>query len=127
MKFEEVYPALREGKGVRRKGSEIIYRPTHFLLINNSDLSADDWEIVEEKKKSADDWEIVEEKKKVKLRDLTKEQYDRRIEKNCGSSLECESCPFKVVECAYSSNLGWINHKELFSDKFLDQEVEVEE
>lgn len=125
MKFEEVYPALREGKGVRRKGSEIIYRPRHFLFINKSDFSADDWEIVEEKKKSADDLEIVEEKKKVKLRDLTKEQFDRRIEKYCDGN--CENCVYEKVICDSSLKSSWIRNKDLYSDKFLDQEIEVEE
>lgn len=59
---------------------------------------------------------------KVKIRDLTNEQY-----KYYSCINDCENCPF----FAYSGCLNCITTdfdkiKDLFSDKFLDREVEVE-
>lgn len=59
---------------------------------------------------------------KIKLRDLTKEQYEKWLKVNCGN---CSTCPFFEVYCTKYN--CWIKHKELYSDKFLDQEIEVED
>ena len=123
MKFEEVLPALREGKKIRRKSWK---RKECFFVIKNGSLVDDHgysaffylgyW-IMEE------DWEIVKEKKKVKLRDLTEEQYIKWQDKNC-EKYDCSKCPFRCVDC---NRAFWMNCKDIYSNKFLDQEIEVEE
>ena len=65
--------------------------------------------------------------KKKKLRDLTKEEWDKWKKNNCPST-NCGQCIFKHSSCIYSCNKDrWINNKDLYSDKFLDQEIEVED
>nr|DAP05115.1 MAG TPA: hypothetical protein [Caudoviricetes sp.] len=65
-------------------------------------------------------------KRKIKLRDLTKEQWDNYKEKNC--MWHCENCIFGPTKCYTSGNKkSWINHKDIYSDKFLDMEIEIEE
>jgi hypothetical protein len=59
MKFEQVMPALREGKRMRRKGWDkgifTLAAKSYFgeinLAIYVSDILEDDWEILEEPKK----------------------------------------------------------------------------
>ena len=134
MKFEEVLPALKDGKKIRRNNPSWINSVGYIFLgrdiygaskirlkyiegrpetyiIRSSDLNANDWEIVEAHN--------------VKLRDLTKEQY-REYEKGCAERT-CTKCPFVGVQCNSKSNNCWINHKDLYSDKFLDQEIEIKE
>ena len=59
MKFEEVVPALRDGKGVRRT---CWLMPEEFRLdcrgaiTTHFDILADDWEVVEAKPKPTEDW-----------------------------------------------------------------------
>lgn len=67
--------------------------------------------------------EIVKLPKK-KLRDITLEEYIMWHDKNC-SILKCNECIFEHVHCTKSTNECWVNHKDLYSDKFLDQEVEI--
>lgn len=112
MKFEEVLPALRKGKKVGRKKWDKSY------YVNNYGEAYVDWEDL-----LATDWEIVKETKKVKLRDLTEEQYR---EYDCEERI-CAECPFSKVECNLKYDNCWIKHKELYSNKFLDQEIEIEE
>lgn len=38
-----------------------------------------------------------------------------------------KECDFDNVQCEADSKQCWVKHKELYSDKFLDQEIEVEE
>ena len=64
---------------------------------------------------------IIKLPKKKKLRDLTPEEFDKL------PCEECQSCIFYNVPCNSNNNRCWINHKDLYSDKFLDQEIEVEE
>ena len=122
MKFEEVLPALRKGKKIRLKEwgeIEYIYNPKEDC--HGVNLS---W-----KEFFSDDWEIVKEKKKVKLRDLTEEQYQKWVLKNCENyGNKCEGCPFQKVRCDNyeKKNDWWIGNKDLYSDKFLDQEIEIE-
>lgn len=66
---------------------------------------------------------IVKFPKKKKLRDITIEEYTTWKTKNCS---KCKNCIFKNVNCSEYSAGCWINNKDLYSDKFLDQEVEVE-
>ena len=131
MKFEEVIPALREGKKIRRKDlGRIEYY--QYIYVNYSGnlapgginfagypLKMSDFE--------ADDWEIVKEPKKVKLRYLTQEQLEKWKERNCEGS-KCKDCVFNQnkVNCIYVAYC-WIKDKSVFSDKFLDQEIEIED
>ena len=131
MKFEEVLPALRADKKVRRsswgdgfyivlqrespRGGELVWWDGSQNY-NYYSPSRDDF--------NANDWEIVKETRKVKLRDLTEEQY-REYEKDCEKRI-CAECPFHDVECDSKYDNCWFKHKDLYSDKFLDREVEIE-
>ena len=117
MKFEEILPALREGKKIRRASSKlgITFTKDEFFRLDSVDLL------------QADDWEIVKEPKKVKLRDLTEEQYEKWQQTNCGGFDKCNDCVFNGVNCNNISAHCWVKDKSLFSDKFLDQEVEIED
>lgn len=124
MKFEEVLPLLLKGKKIRkiywsedkyvcsRKGESSFLDQDGYIFI----FGVDDFE--------NDDWEIVKEKKKVKLRDLTEEQLEKWRRTNCIGD-KCHDCIFNKVGCIYVAYC-WIKDKSLFSDKFLDQEVEIE-
>lgn len=68
-------------------------------------------------------------KKKIKLRNLTKEQWDTNRVSLCklDKGENCDKCIFQWVGCDDSIlRSSWINHKEMYSDKFLNQEVEIE-
>ena len=123
MKFEEVLPALREGKKIRRKCmSDKYYRIDNNHIYDNIGQL---YTFGVEADILQDDWEIVEEKKKVKLRDLTEGEYKKWEQINCSSN-KCNDCVFNKGDCIYNAFL-WIKDKSLFSDKFLDQEVEIED
>jgi hypothetical protein len=64
-------------------------------------------------------------KKKIKLRDLTEEQEREWKNKNCPNLL-CKNCPLVTGECVAGYPSFFIYHKDMFSDKFLDQEVEID-
>lgn len=133
MKFEEILPLLKDGYKIRRKdtGWKNYYG---FLFINETEnkifsdnVSNDDYKITKEDL-IEDDWELIE-AHKVKLRDLTDEQF----KKYCNNILRsphlgknCTKCPFHFVKCTYDENC-WIKNKDLYSDKFLDQEIEIED
>ena len=127
MRFEEVLPALRAGKKIRRKAYPLDY----YICLEDNVLKAFisyfnrlTGEIkLMSRDLLADDWEIVKEKKKVELRDLTLEEWRKRKEKYC-ADMSCSKCMFDIVNC---SERGWLVHKDLYSDKFLNQEIEVEE
>ena len=122
MKFEEIIPALREGKKIRRrgwcKGAYISIGTDGSVCDQNNEI----FPFVLNDFKS-EFWEIIKEPKKVKLRDLTEEQYVKWRKNNCCANTCANSCPFKYINCS----IGWSNYKEMYSDKFLDQEIEVEE
>lgn len=63
-------------------------------------------------------------KQKIKLRDLTEEQYWKYNKKGCYTT--CDKCMFRLVNCTNHDENCWIHHKDLYSDKFLDQEIEIE-
>lgn len=131
MKLEEVLPALREGKKIRRR----TWCKDTYIYINSygnfETQSGRPFEIIlDGYDLRHNNWEIVKEKKKVKLRDLTEEQYNKWIKNNCTKySNYCNGCPFQKVRCDNDENKNdvWIENKELYSDKFLDQEIEIEE
>lgn len=132
MKFEEILPALRDGKKItnehiKKCGFQYIYYRDGTIFENYGGYRhLTDKEIVE----IDDSWEIVNEKKKVKLRDLTEEEYKTFLDKRCGNQVDaisCVDCPFYRVSCLYDKDdKCWIDNKDLYSDKFLDQEVEIE-
>ena len=63
--------------------------------------------------------------KRIKLRDMTKEQWD--FYKNNYCNYQCNACPFRSANCLVSlSTNSWIHYKELYSDKFLDQKIKIE-
>lgn len=131
MKFEEVLPALREGKKIRRK-DRVWQNNYGFLLISETEnkiFSDNAWESdykITKDDLNADDWEIVKEKKKVKLRDISEEQYNGRHLKYCRKA-NCDDCFLNIVQCDNDEPNCRLFHKDMFSDKFLDQEIEVEE
>lgn len=55
---------------------------------------------------------------------MTEEQFVKWQEKNC---VRCSNCPFAHVSCGDIEGLCWIDNKDLYSDKFLDQEIEIED
>ena len=124
MKFEEVLSTLREGKKIRRT---FWWKEHYIKLVSDGIVDQDGKKLTFGK----DDllcleWEIVRESKKVKLRDLTEEQYKKWIKNNCSKyDGSCYGCPFQKVKCFI--NDAWYLNKDRYSDKFLDQEVEVEE
>lgn len=72
------------------------------------------------------EWQIVKlQPKKKKLRDWTMEDFKKWEDVNCKGV--CDDCPFTNVHCNDNAKRFWMNHKDLFSDKFLDQEAEVPE
>lgn len=70
---------------------------------------------------------LSKESKKKKLKDLTPEEYKKWKEKQCIPTLNsCNGCIFNDVICRTIPS-SWVYHKDLYSDKFLDQELEVKE
>ena len=67
---------------------------------------------------------LPKEPKKKKLRDLTPEEYKKWLEKNCKNNI-CDKCIFNNVVCS-DADCSWANHKYLYSDAFLNKEIEVE-
>ena len=61
---------------------------------------------------------------KKKLKYLTPEEFYNWEKENCNHT-ECNACPFKSANCNLYDEDSWVNHKELFSDKFLNQELEI--
>lgn len=63
---------------------------------------------------------------KIKLRDLTEEQYEEWRKSKCGV-IECnDECLFCKVYCGSNEMATWVKNKDLYSDKFLNQEIEIE-
>lgn len=59
---------------------------------------------------------------KIKLRDMTIEDMKVFDEKVC-SETPCSECIFNRVSCGDDN--CWVRHKELYSDEFLNQEIEI--
>lgn len=131
MKFEEILPALRAGKKVMSYSIDceyIYYSPEDGELYTDKGCKIT---LLTSYVIKLDDWEIVKEKKKVKLRDLTKEQYEEWVEQNCIWMCDdgCKGCPFRKVKCSnryMADDVRYLN-KNLYSDKFLNREIEIEE
>ena len=127
MKFEEILPLLKEGKKIRKAS---WFEGHYFKLASDGIVDQDGKSFTLGKDDLLySDWEIFREKKKVKLRDLTAEQYKKWKDDNCWvlAQIEwCVGCPFESVRCRPDENPRYLN-KDIFNDKFLDQEVEIEE
>ena len=68
---------------------------------------------------------LPKEPKKKKLRDITPEEWNKR--KEICSYTSCSECILRYVSCIRSDREEcWIYHKNLYSDEFLNQEIEVE-
>lgn len=63
-------------------------------------------------------------KMKKKLKYLTPEEFYNWEKENCART-ECNACPFKSANCNLYDEDSWVNHKELFSNEFLNQELEI--
>lgn len=61
-----------------------------------------------------------------KLRDVTPEEYSNWKRIDCCSGAVCYKCPFYNVSCCEDSVDSWVINKDMYSDKFLDQTIEVE-
>ena len=63
-----------------------------------------------------------------KIKDITKEEFEIWQNTNCKIyGLYCTGCPFKMVQCRDSRNeIPWYKNKEMFSDKFFNQEIDIE-
>lgn len=124
MKFEEVLPALREGKKIKRKCV-----PYGYYHIKNNHIVDENGKIYTfgvEADILQDDWEIVKKKKKIKLRDITEEQFRSWKMQNCHIK-KCEDCLFNDVNCFTYNNSCWVKNKDRYNNKFLDQEIEIED
>lgn len=133
MTFYEVLPALKEGKKIRKTrwdkdhyisiGREIRYR-YRITWQDGRDYPFGIFDFED------NCWEIIPDPvtKKVKLRDLTKKQYMKRYKKNCQQfGKYCDGCPFQKVVCNLDKiNSIWYLNKDLYSDEFLDQEIEID-
>ena len=134
MKFEEILPALRAGKKVTSSLVHAFNCDYMYYSSENGELYTDKgftMVLLPEHFIKLDDWEIVKEKKKVKLRDLTKTQYEEWVEQNCIWMCDdgCRGCPFRKVKCDSRymvDDVRYLN-KNLYSDKFLNKEIEIEE
>ena len=68
---------------------------------------------------------------KKKLKDLTFEEYKNWKFENCIGK-DCARCAFGCVNCSWvdedtcGGDTCWVNNKDSYSDKFLNQETEIE-
>ena len=61
---------------------------------------------------------------KKKLKYLTPEEFYNWSKENCDHT-ECNTCPFKSANCNLYDEDSWVNNKNLFSNEFLNQELEI--
>lgn len=61
---------------------------------------------------------------KKKLRNVTAKEYKAWRNEQCMGGA-CGNCLFHSVCCSTSKN-SWVNNKHVYSDWFLDQEIEIE-
>ena len=64
---------------------------------------------------------------KKKIRDITDEEFEIWKNYNCKTyDLHCTGCPFRASECGFVGlRFPWYENKEMFYDKFLDQEINI--
>lgn len=62
-----------------------------------------------------------------KLRDVTKEEFRKWKDINClRGKINCSDCPFYKISCCVEAKDSWVFNKDMYSDKFLDQTIEIE-
>lgn len=62
-------------------------------------------------------------KKRVKLKFVSEKMWDNCY--HCDS--QYSTCPFRIVSCTDSNDIrSWVNNKDIFSDDFLNQEIEID-
>lgn len=61
-----------------------------------------------------------------KLKDINSKEFKVWKEKHCKKAVNCLNCVFSSVNCNEDENYYWLKHKNLYSRKFLNQEIEVE-
>ena len=61
-----------------------------------------------------------------KLRDVTKEEYSNLYKCNNCANNACKNCPLRFSTCSILSDNCWVINKDMYSDKFLDQTIELE-
>nr|DAG18748.1 MAG TPA: hypothetical protein [Caudoviricetes sp.] len=103
---------------------ETIYKIDEKLWVYYKPNSSWEYSLLELSSFLTGENEIVKLSKKKKLRDITLEEYIMWHDKNC-NILKCNECIFEHVHCTKSTNECWANHKDLYSNKFLDQEVDI--
>ena len=64
--------------------------------------------------------------KKIKIRDLTKEQILKFCHERTRKFDTCSGCPLHCANCFENSGGFLVENKDMFSDEFLNQEVEIE-
>lgn len=64
-------------------------------------------------------------KQKIKLRDMTEEQYQTWLKNHCDFEC-CVKCRFNKINCTFTTEFNWIKNKDLYSDKFLNKEIVIE-
>lgn len=95
-------------------------------------LKEKDLELIEKAKEPTTLEELLKEKhiekfpKLKKLKDLTFEEYKKWTRKNC-TNTKCSECPFKYASCDVNEEICWINGKNMYSNEFLNQEIEIEQ
>lgn len=105
----------------RNVESEVIHINTSLRVLTDTNIVAEALRCL-----LTGEWQIVKLPKKKKLRDFTMDDLKKWTNANCKDH-PCNGCLFRDVNCnAYGARV-WVNHKDLYSDKFLDQEVEVPE
>ena len=62
---------------------------------------------------------------KKKLKDITFEEYKKWKLEVCDSHVRCNTCLFNSVNCS-TSEKSWVNNKNLYSNEFLNQKIEIE-
>ena len=61
-----------------------------------------------------------------KLRDVTYEEIAKWYEKECDGIKPCNECIFFKLRCYPYDECCWVKNKDMYSDKFLDQTIEIE-
>lgn len=66
-------------------------------------------------------------KENKKLKDLTYDEYAKFKSYECGYYGKCDNCPFRTGNCeSPDSPDSWFNNQEMYSEDFLNQELQVE-
>ena len=63
---------------------------------------------------------------KKKLKNITVEEYKKWENIKGCNAYKCSECPLQKVTCNSGDRDCWIYNKNLYSNKFLNQEIEVE-